>query len=242
MIPLTPVSLPGNPAPPPLRPWQGGSSAMCSLEEIPAFWEAYDVITFLADLGMYHQSLYDLLDTAEKEREQKFRSEYFKKRFTISHCLLKLILQTVLGAAEPSDILLGRERKGRVMVPSRPDIGISLSYSGPCIAITVGKQKVGSDLELMRTVRSGKITSSQIFLMYYHPGDGDSLRQVIHMWTMAESYAKLYDENPYSLLRDGTVFRDVSFVSYCIDNHMIFSIASKKKHFTDLLVRLDIGR
>jgi len=212
----------------------------CSIENIPEYWEANDVITVLADLGMYHPSLREDLDTTEKEQEHTFKTEYFKKRFTLSRSLLKGILVPVLGADNLSDILLGKEKKGQIILPGRPDIGISLSYSGPCIAITVGKQKIGSDLEVVRPVRAHKIESCQIFIDYPRTDDSQYLWQLIHVWTLIESYAKLYDENPYPPLDTRYLFRDVHFVSYCINKHLIFSIASEKKQFTDALVCLDM--
>lgn len=223
--------------PPPLRPWAGNSTNRCVFEEIPAYWEAHDVITFLADFGIYQPSLYDLLDNSEKDQEQKFKTEYFKKRFTISRGLLKHIIQPILGADHPSDVLLGKEKKGRVVLPARPDIFISLSYSCPYVAITLGKQKTGSDLEVVRPVKAGKIASSQIFTGY--SGDRECLQQVIHVWTLVESCAKLFDENPYTLLNSCSLFKDADFVSYCINSHLIFSLASGKKQFSDTLVWLD---
>ena len=211
----------------------------CLFEEIPMYWEANDAITFLADLGMYHPSLCDVLDNTEKEQEHKFKTEYFKKRFTISRSLLKHILQPVLGADNPLDISLGKEKKGRIILPGRPDLCISLSYSGPYIAVTLGKQKIGCDLEVVRPVKASKITSSQIFINYHHTDDREYLWQVIHVWTLVESYAKLYDKNPYSLLDSCTLCKEVNFVSYCINKPLILSLASKKEQFADALVWLD---
>jgi 4'-phosphopantetheinyl transferase len=212
----------------------------CSFEEIPMHWEANDAITFLADLGMYQPSFCDVLDNTEKEQEQKFKTEYFKKRYTLSRGLLKHILQPVLGADNPSDISLGKEKKGRILLPDRPDICISLSYSGPYIAVTLGKQKIGCDLEVVRPVKARKITTSQIFINSPHTDDREYLWQVVHVWTLVESYAKLYDENPYSLLDSSSLVKETNFVSYCINNNLILSLASGKKQFGDVLVWLDI--
>jgi 4'-phosphopantetheinyl transferase len=188
---------------------------------------------------MYHTSLYDVLTSSEKEREQKFKTEYFKKRFTISRSILKYILQPILVTDNPSKILLEKEKKGRVLIPGRPDIFISLSYSGPCIAITLGKQKIGSDLEVVRPVKANKIESCQIFIDYPYTDEQQYLWQLIHVWTLVESYAKLYDENPYRHLNSCSKVKDTTFVSYCINKHLIFSLASKKEQFADALVWLD---
>ena len=221
-------------------PWSKNALNQCGYDRIPAIWGTSDVITFLADLGMYHPSLYDDLDNSEKEQEQKFKTAYFKKRFTVSRSILKHILPPILGAKnEPSDILLGKEKKGRIILHRRPDIGISLSYSGPFIAITVAKQKIGCDIEVVRLIKNNKITSCPVFINYPCMDDKEKTRQVIHVWTLVESYAKLFDENPYSLLNPNVVFKEVTFVSYCIHKHLILSLASEKKQFADSLVWLD---
>jgi len=226
---------------PPLRSWSENPKNRCSYEEVPGYWEAYDVITFLADLGMYRPSLFELLDSNEKDRVLKFKTEYFKKRFTLSRSLLKHILQPVLKAGKPSDILLGKEKKGRVTLQGRPDICISLSYSGPCIAITLGKQKIGCDIEVVRPLKADKIASCRLFSDSLHANDREYLRKIIHMWTLVESYAKLYDENPYPILNSCSLAREANFVSYCINNHLILTLASAKKQFTDALVWLDVN-
>ena len=228
-----------NAIPPPIRPWSENSKNRCLFEEIPVYWEVNDVITFLVNLGMYHTSLYEVLDSSEKEREQKFKTEYFKKRFTISRSILKYILQQILVTDNPSEILLDKEKKGQVIIPGRPDIFISLSYSGPYIAISIGKQKIGSDIEVVHPVKANKIASCQIFINYHHTNDWEYLWKIIHVWTLLESYAKLYDENPYLHLNSSSILKNTNFVSYCINKHLIFSLASKKKHFTDALVWLD---
>jgi phosphopantetheinyl transferase len=229
-----------NEIPPPLRVWSGNTKNQCLSEEIPVYWEANDVVTFLADLGMYDPSLYNLLDNNEKEREQKFKTDYFKRRFTFSRSLLKLILQPILGADQPSDILLGKEQKGRVIIPRRPDICISLSYSGQYVAISVGKMKIGCDIEIVRPVKTNKIRSCQFFINYNKANDREYLWMIIHAWTLVESCAKLFDTNSYSLLNSCPLFKDVNVVSYCVNKHLILSIASKKREFADALVWLDM--
>ncbi len=229
-----------NATPPPLRSWSGTSVNQCQFEEIPWYWEKNDIVTFLADLKMYYPALYDDLDIGEKEKEQKFKTEYFKKRFTFSRSLLKRILQPVLGAANPLDILLGKEKKGRVLLPGRSDICISLSYSGPYIAISIGKQKIGCDIEVVRPVTIRKLESCPFFMQFNRSKDREHSQRVIHMWTILESYAKLYDKNPYVLLNSCSLFRDANIVSYCIDKHVILSLASEKSECTETLVWLDI--
>ncbi len=224
---------------PPLRPWSGTSLHRCTFEEIPRCWEAHDVITFLADRRMYSDTLYHRLEEDEKEQVRAFKSDYFKKRFTVSRYLLKRILHPVLGTNNPSDIRPGKERKGRVVLSGRPDIGISLSYSGPWIAITIGKQKIGSDIEVVRPVLAKKITSHPAFNGSTCTNDKECRVQAIHLWTLLESYAKLSDRNSYSLLNSCSFLTEATFKSWCIDHHSVLSVASGEDQIDDVLVRLD---
>jgi 4'-phosphopantetheinyl transferase len=239
---VTPLEIPCISSPatlPALRPWSQNASNGCIYDRIPVIWESYDIITFLADLGMYHPSLYDVLDPCEKEQEQKLRTEYFKKRFVISRSILKHIIHRILGAGNQLDIILDKKEKGRIIIPGIPDIFISLSYSGPLIAITVGKQKIGSDIEVIRPVRAKKITSCPILRNTCCINEKERLTQVIQVWTMVESYAKLYDTNPYPLLNTCSFFYEANFVSYCINQRAIFTLVSGQEQFTDTLVWLN---
>jgi 4'-phosphopantetheinyl transferase len=228
-----------TPAIPSIIPWSKNALNQGTYDTIPDIWSANDVITFFADLAMYHPGQYDSLDYNEKERVQKFRTDYFKKRFILSRSILKRILQPVLGAKDPSDIRIDREKKGRIILPNRPDIGISLSYSGPSLAITVAKQKIGSDIETIRSIDIRKIRSCQLVSENTCEDGKERNRNFLHRWTLVEACAKLHDKNPLSLLNHSTLFHDTSFVSYCIDNHVILSLAFEKEQFTDSLVWLD---
>ena len=107
--------------------------------------------------------------------------------------------------------------------------------------ITLGKQKIGCDIEVVRPVKAHKIVTCRLFSDSLHAGDREFFRTVIHGWTLVESYAKLYDENPYLLLNSCSLSEDTNFVSYCINNHLILTLASGKKQITDILVWLDMN-
>jgi 4'-phosphopantetheinyl transferase len=227
------------PALPSLRPWSRNALNQCTWETIPDIWRTNDIITFLADLGMYHPGQYDSLDDNEKERERNFRADYFKKRFILSRSLLKHILLPVLGAEDPSAVRVVREKGGRLILHNRPDIGISLSYSGPSVAITVAKQKIGSDIETVRLIDIRKTRSCPLLSDTSCKDEKERSRSFLHRWTLVEACAKLHDNNPLSLLNHSTLFRDTHFVSYCLDNHAILSLAFEKEHVTDSLVWFD---
>jgi 4'-phosphopantetheinyl transferase len=225
--------------PPPLKSWSGTLQNRCAFDEIPAYWQKNDVITFLVDPGIYHPSLYDFLTHSEKEQERGYKPVISRQRFIVSRTILKHILREILSKEHVADVVLVRNIEGRIFVKDHPSVFISLSYSGTSIAITVGKWKLGSDIEVVRPVHDKKITSSPIFNDMNCTDGKERTRRVIHVWTLVEACAKLHDLNPYPLLNNRSLFEDVNFVSYCINQHSIFSLASGPDQFTDALVWLD---
>jgi 4'-phosphopantetheinyl transferase len=221
---------------PPLRSWSKKSSNLCISDEILTYWQNNDIITVLADIGMYDKMLYNTLDTAEKEQERELKSAYFKKRFVVSRSVLKNILFAGLGM---QNTVLIRDKNGRVRVRNRPDIFISLSYSGPCIAVTVGKRKIGSDIEIVRPVGLRKIRSSPLF-DGVTSGDGEVDNQhLLHVWTLLEAYAKFHDISLYPMIKDRFFSPDTHFVSYLIDQRFILSLASDSDALNDTLLWID---
>jgi len=226
---------------PPLQTWSGNTQNRCRFDKILTYWKACDVITFLADLGMYNASLYNFLDDREKEREQKFKTDYFKKRFTISRSIIKLILMNILDTGNISDIVLNKKKNGRILVRGRQDMYISLSYSGTCIALSVGKRKFGSDIEVLRPVEIRKIKSCPLFYDTNCRNGKEQIRNVFHLWTVVEAYAKLYARNPYQILNYRVLPDDAHFVSYCINHHSILSLAFSSDQMRDALLWIDPG-
>jgi len=225
--------------PPPLRSWSKHPENRCVFEEIPEYWQNNDAITFLADTGMYDAALYNTLDTAEKEQEQRYKSAYFKKRFAVSRSILRHVLCHIPGTEHNPDIVLTRGKNGRVGVKNRQDIFISLSYSGSCIAVTVGKRKIGSDIEMVRPLNSTKIRSSPLFDGLMSGSRKEHNRHLLHIWTLLEAYAKFHDMSLYPLTRDRFFLPDTHFVSYLTDQRSILSLASDSRPMTDTLLWVD---
>lgn len=225
---------------PHLMPWSKNPQNRCEYDDIFSFWTAHDAITFLIDLEIYHWNLHDFLTKDEKAQLLRIQSLISRQRFVVSRIILKHILSEVLLKESINDIILMRCKDGGILVKDTPHVYISLSYYGTSVAITVGKRKLGNDIEGVRPVHDKKITASPIFRKYSGADGSGRLQQVIHVWTLVESYAKLHDKNPYPLLNDCSAFRDVNFVSYCINQQMILTLASNQKSLTELLVWLDI--
>jgi 4'-phosphopantetheinyl transferase len=221
---LEPLSAATTVLPAPLRVWSKNRKNRCVADEIPDYWEKHDTFTFLSDVGMYETSLCRCLDKGEKVQVLQFTSDYFKKRFVVSRHLLKSILRYIPGTESQDTIVISRERKG-IVIPGRPDLFISLSYSGSCIALTIGKQKIGCDIEMRRSVEIRKIRKSPLFDCFTCRTGTDESLHALQVWTMVEAYAKLRDMNPFPLLNDCGFFEDACFMSYCIDNQAVLSLA-----------------
>ena len=236
------MDVPCRPMPavlPPLRPWSRDADTRCAFTDVTSFWTTHDAVSFLVGLGAYRQSLHVLLTSDEREGERLSRPAISRRRFAVSRYFLKRVLMEILSEERVADIVLERNADGRICVEGRPDVYVSLSYSGPSIAITVGKRKLGSDIEGVRPVRDAKITASPAYRSCPSPPDADRTQQVIHVWTLLESYAKLFDRNPYPLLDRRIPFLGADFVSYCVERREIFSLASAPGRLDDVLVWLD---
>ena len=210
---------------PPLGIWHESPATTCSFEGILPRWKVHDTLTFLVDLGMYHPTFRTFLDPGERERELLFKTVISRKRFVVSRTILKHILQAILQTANAADVVLIRRDDGRILVQGYPDMFISLSYSGTRIAVTVGKRKIGSDIEALRPVTIEKIRSCPLFTDEDYKNGKESSHDFFHVWTLVEAYAKLHDSNPYPFLLWKELPQDAHFVSYCINNSLIFSLA-----------------
>ena len=210
----------------------------CAFDEILSYWKVYDTLTFLVDLGIYHSALRMFLDPGERERELLFKTDISRKRFVVSRTILKHILHAILQTGNAADVVLIRRDDGRILVQGYPGMYISLSYSGTSIAVTVGKRKLGSDIEGVRPVNIEKIKSSPLFTEDCRNGK-TSIHHFFQVWTLVEAYAKLHDSNPYPYLLWKELPRDAHFVSYCINNTFIFSLAYGLDEGKNALLWLD---
>jgi 4'-phosphopantetheinyl transferase len=224
---------------PPVREWSKDASNHCVRENIRSYWGTYDAITFLVNHELNISSLGHVLTDEEKKQEHSLKPMISRQRFVVSRTILKYILSEILLNDDIADVVLMKDRKGRILVKDNPSVYISLSYSGSTIAITLGKRKLGSDIEVVRHDYYRKIADSPIFMNNVSGTDSNDGYKIIHIWTLVESYAKLFDQNPYPLLNRRFFFTDANFVSYCIDKGEIFSLASRQDRFTDALVWLD---
>jgi len=224
---------------PPLGIWHESPATTCSFEGILPHWKVHDTLTFLVDLGIYDPTFRTFLDPGERDRELLFKTDISRKRFVVSRTVLKHILHAILQTGNAADVVLIRRNDGRILVQGNPGMYISLSYSGTSIAVTVGKRKLGSDIEGVRPVTIEKIKTCPLFIDEDYRNGKAPIHHFFQVWTLVEAYAKLHDSNPYPYLLWKELPRDAHFVSYCINNTFIFSLAYGLEEGKDALLCLD---
>ncbi len=125
------------------------------------------------------------------------------------------------------------------MVHGRPDIFISLSYSGTCIAVSVAKRKMGSDIEMVRPLDIRKVRSCFFFEDSLYKNEKERRCHFLQVWTMMESSAKLCDISLYPLINERFFSVDTHFVSYYINRQAILTLAYKGSPVKEILLWID---
>jgi len=67
------------------------------------------------------------------------------------------------------------------------------------------------------------------------------VRNFLHVWTLIEAHAKLYDKNPYLYLNYKFLPEEGHFVSYCINQRLILSLAFNQSELKDVVLWIDPG-
>jgi 4'-phosphopantetheinyl transferase len=223
--------------PPILKLWLECASERFTIEGVKTCWDASDAVAILADIEEYDTPDSIILDSGEMEREHTFKTKYFKKRFRVSRFILKQILKQIVGEGIGPNLILSQQNKGRVILHGRPDIYISLSYSGNWVALALGKQKIGTDIEIIRQLHMRKILSCPIFDEQEDEEKAKSFH-FLQQWTMMEAYAKLRDINLYPLIKERYCLNDTQFISYLIDNQSVLTFATDSPIRNATLMRI----
>ena len=223
---------------PSIRKWADSSRNLCTLDEISDYWKAYNIVTFIANLDSVSSQFSTALDEHERERAMAFKSEYFKNRFIVSRSIARIIFQHISATKSPLDIRFGKEKLGRLVVPDLPGVSMSLSYSDNVLAFTLGKQKVGNDIEFIRPLDMRKIHSIPVFKEnIQHEGRGENI-ELLRQWTLIESYAKLHDMHLYPLLEERFQMENAHYISYLINSHYVLSVASDHPMTKEIVLRI----
>ena len=139
-----------------------------------------------------------LLDEEDRERAARFRFIEDRNRFVIAHGVLRLVASQAVGIEPEALEFAGRPRTGkppRIVAPSSAP-HLSLSHSGPYIAIALGRdQPVGIDVEGPRSLRDVDALARTVFneaelrdLIPLSPAN--KARVFLRWWTAKEAALK----------------------------------------------------
>ena len=138
----------------------------------------------------------ELLSPEEWVRAGRFHFEHDRRRYIVSHGLLRTILGRYTGIA-PHELGFGAGPFGKpLLAPNFSDIHFNLSHSGELMLLAVSKtREVGVDLELMRE----NIPFESLAAHYFPPSDAWQIRTAppeeraghfYERWTITEARLK----------------------------------------------------
>jgi 4'-phosphopantetheinyl transferase len=161
-----------------------------------------DVHVWLCDLSRLEgerPALASKLSPAEQTRAARFAFERDRRRFVLSHGLLRTILSRYL-AREPGEIQFETGPHGKPAVPRRSDVAFpiefSLSHSGHYAVVAVRKERaVGVDVEVCRL----DVEALKLAQRFFTPlesqriaqAHGEEQQRIFYCyWTGKEAYLK----------------------------------------------------
>ncbi len=148
-----------------------------------------------------HEYLSGLLSNNELERSKRFIFDKDKKRFIITHGILRLILSRYIHL-DSKTIYFAREKKGKPVIknPENNDIRFNLSHSGKYIiyALTRGRE-VGIDIQYMKDMPDSdrivkRFFSNKEINEYFELPAAIRKRAFFTCWTRKEALIKAIGE------------------------------------------------
>lgn len=176
--------------------WQRPTDAIFEIDEQIHFWLFKTTDYQAKDLLL----LEELLNTEEKARAYRFRFEKDKKRYIITHGVLRQLLAKYLNVA-PQEIEFGKgEHHKPMLVSPAANLLFNISHSGEAIAIGILNQNrvsseqidFGVDIEQFKNNRDHRLIAKYYFSereRLYLNQDA-SHRQFYVYWTRKEALLK----------------------------------------------------
>jgi len=134
-----------------------------------------------------------LLDTAECARAARFRLPGDRRRFTVAHAGLRVLLSAALRC-RPLEVHIVQAGLHKPIVPGGA-IEFNLTHSGAIVAIALARIPVGVDVELIRDMPD----RAAIVERFFHPAESAALASsapeaaqtaFFRTWTRKEAVAK----------------------------------------------------
>ena len=183
--------------------------------------------------GAIPLSLFDLLDTSEKERAGTIASTQDRRLFVVSRILLRHALSTVLGGS-PRDWRFGVGEQGKPILCDSQDsssVDFNLSHSGSAVAVSISvsrssEGRVGVDIELVdpegfrgSAAPLSLFYSARELAILYRLPPALRWKETLRLWTVKEAYAKFLG---LGIHLDFSKLEVPSFSSkICLETHLL---------------------
>lgn len=150
------------------------------------------------------QRLQPLLDRAELRRSERFKFDWLRRRFTVSHAMVRVVLGELLGV-DPAGLRFEPGPHGKPSVVGG-GVEFNLSHSADRALLAVGRAgPVGIDIEQIRWLSHVEQVAERIL----SPTELDGFRRaadpnlfVLSAWTCKEAVVKQSGDGITRSLRD----------------------------------------
>ena len=136
----------------------------------------------------------DLLSEEERERAEKFRFDWLKRRYIVAHGHMRAILASYTG-------IPARELQFQITAFGKPfldatfGVHFNLSHSGELAILAVGTNEMGADVEFIRSlydfesIASGFFSAREISELQQYAAP-ERIRAFYRCWTRKEAFIK----------------------------------------------------
>jgi 4'-phosphopantetheinyl transferase len=150
-------------------------------------------------------SLWPLLDAAEQARAQRFAFDHLRRRYTVAHAMLRLLLAARLGA-DPAGLRFTAGEHGKPALSTGDGPEFSLAHSGERALVALSDQAaVGVDIEQVRALRDADAVARRIMadgLLAAYGAAADPTLFLLDVWARKEAVLKASGEGITRALRE----------------------------------------
>ena len=200
----------------------------CRLSEVPSLSRKTDLLVLLMDMDECRGIHSGYLSLEEKDRLQKYKSEHFKKRCTVSRSLLRLIAMRLLNLEDPSAVALEQRGCGGVSLEDGSGVHLCLSYSGSLVCLAISRVKVGIDIERIRPLSLPRLERHPLLFPLLPAGASPdpSPLSMLRSWTVFEACCKVQDTSLFDAFSRGLDLSGISYRTYAVCGDYLLSIAT----------------
>ncbi|RAS75954.1 4'-phosphopantetheinyl transferase family protein [Priestia endophytica] len=157
-------------------------------------------IDYRYDFNNY-RSFYPILDKEIRQKISKFVNEKDKIRSFLSHLFLRYLISCEL-CCELVDIKFKYGKYGKPYIDSEKALAFNISHSGKFIAIAIGSEEIGVDIQECINLDYKELSSSFFTQQEYEyiTCQSNMRGKFFKIWTLKESYLKATGRGVYSPL------------------------------------------